>query len=589
MTSRRTFAGALAILAAAVVATSCAPSARSPGASPGQPQPESQPARKKVLNMGLRTIIDAFSIAGSSTTSGGGLSYIEIHSQALFTSDKSTGRPIPRLLAEHPSLDNGGLRVTDDGRMIARYKLRQDVKWADGASVTTKDMLFTYRVTQNPNMPIIDRGPASLMDSIAAQDDQNFVINWKQPYYLADALGLRAFWPLPAHLLESDYASMVEGQNDSLGFLAKPFWTSEYIHVGPFRLAEFTPGVSASFDAVDSYFLGRPRVDRIVVTQFADPNTLFANVASGAIDFGPDGVMEIENAVELKKRWDSDGGGRMYFGTGTTQFVSIQFDASVPDYHSVVADKRIRQALYQALDREAYAEVASAGIPDKAAHSMLPPDNPLHSYVKDAWKQRYPYDPTRSAAAFEEAGWRRGTDGMLANSAGQRLKLETRNTAGNDERSALVADMWRRSGVDAEIFIVPAARVRDTQFRQQFPGIEITARGSQDSILTRLECGEQPTPQNRFSGNNRGHWCNPDYERLVSQYRGSLREAGQGQAIKAIQDLVLEELPIMLMNYQVAVVFARKGVTAFQDDFAGGSEAGRIYGTYSRNAHEWDM
>jgi len=52
---------------------------------------------------------------------------------------------------------------------------------------------------------------------------------------------------------------------------------------------------------------------------------------------------------------------------------------------------------------------------------------------------------------------------------------------------------------------------------------------------------------------------------------------------------VLEELPIMLMNYQVAVVFARKGVTAFQDDFAGGSEAGRIYGTYSRNAHEWDM
>jgi peptide/nickel transport system substrate-binding protein len=539
--------------------------------------------------MGLRTIIDAFSIAGSSTTSGGGLSYIEIHSQALFTSDKATGRPIPRLLAEHPSLDNGGLRVTDDGRMIATYKLRQDVKWADGAPVTTRDMLFTYKVTQNPNMPIIDRGPATLMESIAAQDDQTFVINWKQPYYLADALGLRAFWPLPAHLVETDYATMVEGQNDSLGFLAKPFWTSEYIHVGPFKLAEFTPGVSATFEAVDGYFLGRPRVDRIVVTQFADPNTLLANVASGTIDFGPDGVMEIENAVQLKRRWDSDGGGRIYFGTGTTQFVSVQFDATVPDYQSVVADKRVRQALYHALDREAYAEVASAGIPDKAAHAMLPPDNPLYSHVKDAWKQRYPHDPTRAAAAFEDAGWRRGADGMLANSAGQRMRLETRNTAGNDERSALVADMWRRAGVESEIFIVPAARVRDTQFRQQFPGIEITARGSQDSILTRLECGEQPTPQNRFSGNNRGHWCNIEYERLVSQYRGSLREAGQGQAFRSIQDLVLEELPILLLNYQVAVVFARKGVTAFQDDFPGGSEAGRIYGTYSRNAHEWDL
>ena len=52
---------------------------------------------------------------------------------------------------------------------------------------------------------------------------------------------------------------------------------------------------------------------------------------------------------------------------------------------------------------------------------------------------------------------------------------------------------------------------------------------------------------------------------------------------------MLEELPILPLNYQVTVVFARKGVTAFQDDFPGGSEAGRIYGTYSRNAQEWDV
>ena len=44
-----------------------------------------------------------------------------------------------------------------------------------------------------------------------------------------------------------------------------------------------------------------------------------------------------------------------------------------------------------------------------------------------------------------------------------------------------------------------------------------------------------------------------------------------------------------LLEHRVAVVFARKGVAAFQDGFAGGSDAGRIYGTYSRNAHEWDI
>ncbi len=56
-----------------------------------------------------------------------------------------------------------------------------------------------------------------------------------------------------------------------------------------------------------------------------------------------------------------------------------------------------------------------------------------------------------------------------------------------------------------------------------------------------------------------------------------------------IQDLLVDELPLLLLNVNIANVFARTGVTAFADDFAGGSEAGRLYGTYSRNAHEWDV
>ena len=101
MASGRALACLSAAVAAATVLMSCAPATPSAGGGGVQSQAESQPARKKVLNMGLRTIIDGFSIAASSTTSGGGLGYIEIHSQALFTSDKGTGRPVPRLRT-HP-------------------------------------------------------------------------------------------------------------------------------------------------------------------------------------------------------------------------------------------------------------------------------------------------------------------------------------------------------------------------------------------------------------------------------------------------------------------------------------------------------
>jgi ABC-type transport system substrate-binding protein len=128
--------------------TACAPTppiTTSP--SVGETAPSSaRTGQRKTLVMGLGAVLDAFSIAGSTQTGGGRLSFIEIHSQALFSADKSTGRPEPRLLAEQPTLDNGGLRILDDQRMVATYKLRKDVKWADGVPLTSRDLLFTYQM-----------------------------------------------------------------------------------------------------------------------------------------------------------------------------------------------------------------------------------------------------------------------------------------------------------------------------------------------------------------------------------------------------------------------------------------------------------
>jgi len=248
------------------------------------------------------------------------------------------------------------------------------------------------------------------------------------------------------------------------------------------------------------------------------------------------------------------------------------------------------QALYHAIDRDTYAEVALGGIKDRAAHALLPPDDRLHPYVKDGWKVRYPYEPSRAVAALEQAAWRKGPDGMVIGAGGANLRVQMRATSADSvRRSAMVQDMWKQVGVEGEIFVLPVALRTNPEVFTRFPGVEITARGSFDAILTRLECSERPSPQNRYSGNNRGQWCNADYDRLVTEYRTSLREDQRGEAIRQVQNVMLDELPLLLLTFQVAVPFARRGVTAFQDDFPGGAEAGRLYGTYTRNAHEWDI
>jgi peptide/nickel transport system substrate-binding protein len=326
-------------------------------------------------------------------------------------------------------------------------------------------------------------------------------------------------------------------------------------------------------------------VDRFVVKQFADDNAAYASIMAGAIDLSTEGVLSAERAFELKELWERTDGGSVYIGTGNIGFVSVQFDSTLADYQPALQDKQVRHALYTGVDRAAYADVAIRGHPERGADAILPNDDPLYSYVKGGM-DRFSYDPNRASALLQEAGWRRGADGVLVNAAGAPFTVLVR---GNAQTATVLVDMWKKLGVDGREYVISAQLTRDRALRSQFPGVEITARGSRDSILTRLECTEIPSAQNAYGGNNRGKWCNQQYEDLVARYRGSLRLEERGQALKEIQDLIAEELPYMVLSVGISSPFARKGVTAFKDDFAGGSDAGRIYGTFSRNAHEWDI
>src|SRR5207249_692675 len=113
-----------------------------------------------------------------------------------------------------------------------------------------------------------------------------FVVNYRAPYYLAAELGPHAFWPLPRHLLEDSY-NRYRANGDMTELQNLPYWTSEYVHLGAFRLGRLEPGEGATFIAYDRYFLGRPKIDEIRVRVLADANTLFANLLAGEIDAVP--------------------------------------------------------------------------------------------------------------------------------------------------------------------------------------------------------------------------------------------------------------------------------------------------------------
>src|SRR5579871_1594908 len=308
----------LLLLAAAVALSSwaCAPTAAPASNGPPAASPLTRTTKTIVAAVGVPiTGFSAIGLPGNGNTIA---LFFDVHSNGLVTSDDQ-GRPIPRLASELPALDKGTLRLLDDGRMTTEYHLRPDATWHDGTPFTAHDVAFGFRAHADPELAFSDRSAVAQIESVEEIDTHSVLITWKHPFYLADSLGALILFPLPVHILEQPYNTL-----DKQSFLQLRYWTTEYVHTGPFRLVRFEPGQGATFEAYDGYFLGRPMVDAFEVREILDTNARYAAILSGDVDLTLDGLNGAQ-AASLEGQWQSTDGGRVMFTQGPVYFFAFQF------------------------------------------------------------------------------------------------------------------------------------------------------------------------------------------------------------------------------------------------------------------------
>lgn len=573
---RRLFAAL--VLATTVAIAACGPGSPSGPSTPGNGGGAVEvPRVKKTLTAVVGYPIIAFASIGHSPMGGNMVSWLELHTNGLVTSD-TEGRPIPQLARERPSLDAGTMVVQSDGRMTTRWSLRPDATWHDGTPVSARDIALGVKVFADPDLPVADRSAAAFIESAEVVDPNTVVLVWKQPYYLADSLGPHILSPLPAHILEDEYAG-----GDKERFRNLPYWTSEYIHAGPFRLQRYEPGTETAFEAYEQYFLGRPKVDTVLIKEILDRNAAYAAILAGEVDISIE-LMDGEQAISLADQWEATGRGRIIPHYGATFFFAVQF---APEFVGAPEqlDPRIRRALYFALDRRGLAELAyGRPIPEGEAKSILPPNHALYPYVKDVYATRA-NDLQRAMQLFAEVGWTRGPDGFLTNIAGRRLPLEVRST--REALATAAANMWRQSGVDSSVLIPPPARRQDAEYAQTYPGVDLAGSGEGDRIISRIDGTKIPTARTRYVGTNRGHYDDPRVTGLIDRYRSSLQEVERGHLMRQIADIVGEELPILLGFYNPVFATVARDVRALED-IRGGHVGAGYFGAYTRTAHLWE-
>lgn len=537
--------------------------------SAGQPAVQSPTGPKRIVGVTQGNPPGAYRRLDP-TSSERGVAEVATLLNSNLTIFDSNGDQHPRLGEAVPSIENGLWRLLPDGRMETSWKIRSGAVWHDGTPFTTDDLVFTLTVLRDRELPTLRHRSYTFLEGVEATDGQTITVRWNKPYIQADQLfSDDVAMPLPKHLLEQSYAE------DKANLLQLPYWTTDYVGLGPYRVKEWERASHILVQANDSYLPGRPRVDEIEIRMIADANAIVANLLAGSVDILLGRSISVDHVVQLRERMP---GFKFDMPLTSLQVINSQFLDPSP---AVVTELNFRRAMIHAIDRQEMADTIDYGLVPVAHHFIYP--NLPEARATESALVKYDYDPRRAAQLMEGLGYVKGVDGFYRDAGGQQLRVEIRTTQSeiNPKSMAAVADYLQRLGVAIDPVIIPVQLVSDQRYRATFPGLIVNGGPADSSGFEDFHSGQARVPESNYTGSNRARYSNPEMDSLVERYQTTIAFDARMEVARQITRHVTENLPV---------------VPLFFDSYPSAA-AGRLVnvgpsansGESTWNAHQWDV
>jgi peptide/nickel transport system substrate-binding protein len=552
-----------------VLLVGCGPSSPTAPNAPTAEAPRSAVPKRILVGILGEPYTLSRSINAAGIGSVRGVSEIEQLIHLGLTGLDARGSLTPRIAEAVPSIENRLWKVFPDGRMETTWKIRPNATWHDSTAVTAADLVFTLQVGQDKDLALTSYPGYSSIESIQSADDRTATVTWKRPFIEADRLFSNLFaLPMPRHLLESTYTT------DKADFLDQPYWTSDFVGTGPFRVREFVRGSHMALQAYDQFVQGRPKVDDVLVKFIQDPNTLIANLLAGEVQVTVGRGLNLEQGLQVAGQWTE---GRLE--SKPANWIAHYPQLLTPS-PAVIGDVRFRRALLHAMDRQNMSDSLQAG-QAPVAHTWYEIGAPDFKEVEPSIV-KYEYAPRRAVQIVEELGYAKGADGFFRDGSGQPLVIQSMTNAGDDLKEKMVfvgADYWKAIGIGVDTVLTPRQRASDREYRATFPGFDLVR---QPFELERITSSEAALPDNKFSGKNRTRYMNADLDVLIDRYFTTIPTLERRQSLSAIVRHLSEQVVALGVFYGPEPMLINNRLVNVAN--APGPEADETW-----NGHEWDI
>src|SRR5206468_1463866 len=153
---------------------------------------------------------------------------------------------------------------------------------------------FAWEAERDPTT-LLSRN-ANRISDVVTPDEQTAILHWTHASSEAGEFSFLQLDILPRWILGETLIA------EKTALATHPYFNEAgaFVGLGPFRTIEWNHGVSLSLDAFDRYFLGRPKIDTIILQTIPEPSTATANVLAGSVDVAYL-VVPLAQALEIQQ------------------------------------------------------------------------------------------------------------------------------------------------------------------------------------------------------------------------------------------------------------------------------------------------
>jgi peptide/nickel transport system substrate-binding protein len=407
------------------------------------------------------------------------------------------------------------------------FKIRQGVKFHNGAPLTAADVVYTYKLQTNPagkSNALSAFGGVLTPAGVTQVDDQTVQFKLAAP---------NGNFP---YLTSSDNYNMIIIPNN----YDPAKWQSTFVGTGPFKLGSYTPKVGATFTRNESYWGTKALPSQTQFTFYDTPAASVLALTGGTIDVlgqfavsGGEALLNGSyNVIKLK--------------TSAHRELSMRCD------QAPFTDPRVRQAIALSLNRPDIITALWKGNADLGNDSPFAPVFPSTNTSVPQRTQNIAMAKSLLSAAGHASGFS--------------TKLITENFLEIPQYAQIVVQAAAAIGVKINLTVESST---------QYYG-KATFGNSDwlDASMSLVDYGHRSVPNvfltaplqtiNATAGTgpwNAAHFANSSYDKLVTQYIAATDVGTQKSIAGQIEQLLLTQTPIIFAYFYNYLTATAMGVT----------------------------